>query len=284
MPATAAHKPLVQAALGHAYAALASVDRRAETLIAARAQLDAARQGFAKAGAESLSPFLEKDRAAVLQSLAERTNDAGLLKESVPLIEAALAGLGRDAWPLHWAGLQHRLGIARFRLDFDAGDVEALRDALAAFQAALGVFSREATPLKWAETMSHLAQVAQVLGEQRRNPEALARAADACREVLKVHTKRKRPLHWAAAQNNLGTALFLLGKLTRRVDALEGAAEAFELAASLYRARRAERRAALAERNLEHVRRLLDAYLPPEPEGDPWEAQFEETGRDRANA
>lgn len=279
-------KPLVEAALGRGFAALASLDRRADTLTTARTHLDAAQAGLAKAGQGELLPLLEKDRAAVMQSLAERTNDAELLAESVPVLEAALASLPRDAFPLYWAGLQHRLGVARFRLDFEAGDVDALREALTAFQAALGVFSREATPMKWAETMSHLAQVAQVLGEQQRNPEALASAAEACRQVLQVHTKRKRPLHWAAAQNNLGTALFLLGKLTRRIDALEGAAEAFELAAALYRSRGAERRAALAERNLQHSRRLLATYLPPEPEDevDPWEAQFDVVAGGRASA
>lgn len=278
-------RALVQAVIGRGYAALAAVDRRADSLRTARTYLDEARGGVAKAGHAELTPFLDKDRAAVMQSLAERTNDADLLAESVPVIETVLDGFDRDVFPLHWAGLQHRLGVARLRLDFDTGDVDTLRQALAAFQAALGVFSRESTPLKWAETMSHLAQVAQILGEQLRNPEALMRAADALRQVLKVHTKRKRPLHWAATQNNLGTALFLLGKLTRRIEALEGAAEAFELAASLYRMRNAERMAALAERNLQHVRRLLASYRPAEPESDPWEAQFDDAdGRGRASA
>lgn len=276
--------PLVEAALGRGFAALASIDRRADTLRVACTHLDAAHAGLAKSGEGELLALLEKDRAAVRQSLAERTNDAEILSESIPLIESALAGLSRDAFPLHWAGLQHRLGVARFRLDFEVGDVDALRHSVTAFQAALGVFSREATPLKWAETMSHLAQVTQVLGEQLRSPEALMSAAEACRQVLKVHTKRKQPLHWAAAQNNLGTALFLLGKLTRRIYALEGAAQAFELAAAFYRSRGSERRAALAERNLQHVRRLLATYLPPEPETDPWEAQFETAAGGRASA
>ncbi len=255
------------AATGRLHGALAGLKPKAEHFQAALDHFDAALSHI-----DALDPvldveraLLEKDRALALQNLAERTNNTELLQQSVGVIQTALDILDRRHFPWHWGALQHRLGLAVFRLDFDSGDAETMKQALAAYQAALTIYSRRKTPRKWADIMGHFAQAAQVLGEQVRSPETLAKAAAACQSVLEVRRKSDGPLLWAATQNNLGAALFLLGKLTRRIAHLEGAEQAFELALSVYTTRGTERMAYVTEKNLDHVRRLLERILPKDP-------------------
>jgi CRP-like cAMP-binding protein/tetratricopeptide (TPR) repeat protein len=196
--------------------------------------------------------FVQKNLGAVLQAIAERTDDKNALDEAVGALRAALKVLNRDDTPLEWAAVQNRLGV-----DLDSGDTEMLKHAIGAYQSALQVYTRTETPMRWAEVMDNLAQVTQILGEQLKNAEALEKAAQACRAALEVRTKAKAPLLWAATQNNLGSSLFLLGKMTKNADHLRGAAEAFDLATSLYRAREMEKMAAVTEKNLSHVNQLL---------------------------
>ncbi len=208
---------------------------------------------------------IQRNLGAVLQAVAERTNDEEVLGEAADALRAALRVLSMDEHPFEWAAVQNRLGEALYRLDFKSGDIEMLKHSLGAYQAALQVYTRAKTPMRWAEVMDNFAQVTQVLGEQLKSAEALEKAAQACRVALEVRTKAEVPLLWAATQNNLGSALFLLGKMTKDAAHLAGAAEAFDLAGGVYRARSMERMAAITEKNLGHVNQLLARAGPKQP-------------------
>jgi len=270
---TSRERASLEAAAGRLAGALAGLRPRAEHYQAALAHFETAVSllDVTDPGFDVERALVEKERALAMQSLAERTNDTAMLEASVEVIRTSLDILDRRHFPWHWAALQHRLGLAVFRLDFDSGDVDTMKQALGAYQAALSVYSRKKTPRKWADIMGHLAQAAQVLGQQVRSPEALAKAAEACRQVLEVRRKSDGPLLWAATQNNLGAALFLLGKMTKRIADLEGAEQAFELALSVYTTRGTERMAYVTEKNLDHVRRLLHRIHPNDPPLTPWE-------------
>jgi tetratricopeptide (TPR) repeat protein len=199
--------------------------------------------------------LLQRNLGGVLQALAERANDRGILEKAVEALRAALSVLTRAEFPREWAAAQNRLGLALYKLDTTASeaDVEMLKRALTAFQAAMQVYTRTEAPHKWAEAMNNFAQAAQVLGEHMHNPEVLEKAAAACRSALEVRRKEQTPLLWAATQNNLGSALFLLGKLSKEESHLEGAAEAFREARDVYRSRGADKMALITEKNLARV-------------------------------
>ncbi len=115
----------------------------------------------------------------------------------------ALRSYPKEQFPVYYAMLQYRLGLAY--LDLPAGErQENLQKALDAFHEALAVFSREGFPGEYARVQNSIGVAyRQLAGDRAAN---LQRAIACYQEALAVLDKDERPQEYGATQNNLGLA------------------------------------------------------------------------------
>jgi len=139
-------------------------------------------------------------------------------------LEIAIAGLEvltkffpRNAFPVHWAALQHSLGgsyLQRIRGD----RAENLELAIAANEAALQVFAKKAFSPEWAEIQNNLGNAYSEAGQ-------IFKAIAAYQDALKVYNREEFPEHWAAIQHNLGMAYTEQGQFSEAIAACQAALE-----------------------------------------------------------
>lgn len=215
----------------------------------------------------------QRNLGMVLQSLAERIDDAKAFEEAAACYSEALNVLSKTVSPLLWATTQNRFGEVCCRLEADDGDREPVKRALAAFQAAAQTVTRGERPVLWAKIMHNLAQAALLLGELLQSPEALEGAISAARSAIEVRIGQSNLLSWAASQNTLGSALFLLGKQTRDKALLAQAVAAFRQAEDIYRSQGTARMVAVTEKNLGRAADLLESIAPSRVPRMRWEPE-----------
>jgi CHAT domain-containing protein/Flp pilus assembly protein TadD len=139
-------------------------------------------------------------------------------------IEIAIAGLEvltkffpRNAFPVHWAALQHSLGgsyLQRIRGD----RTENLRLAVSFYKAALQDRTHETSPEDWATTQNNLGVA---YYEQGQISEAIA----AFQAALEVRTREAFLEQWADTQDNLGVPYTQLKEFSEAIAAHQAALE-----------------------------------------------------------
>ncbi|MDY6803790.1 MAG: CHAT domain-containing tetratricopeptide repeat protein [Cyanobacteriota bacterium] len=164
-------------------------------------------------------------------SNANPEDRAELQEGAIATHEWMLQFVSRKIFPIQWAALQNKLGVA-YENRIKGDKAENLEKAIAAFHQALQIYTKETFPTDWANTQNNLgcAYTDRIKGEKSENIEKAIAALD---RSLEVNTREAFPYKWTNTQNNLGAAYYyrILGNKAKNIEL---AIAAFHQALQIY--------------------------------------------------